>query len=51
MEIDTRIERLRIEMETAGLWVELEYLIPAEGETESAAAPQPSMTNAPEPQR
>lgn len=28
MEIDTRLERLRIEMETAGLWVELEYLIP-----------------------
>ncbi|MBT0960310.1 TolC family protein [Denitromonas iodatirespirans] len=27
MEIDTRIERLRIEMETAGLWVELEYLV------------------------
>ena len=51
MEIDTRVERLRIEMETAGLWVELEYLIPAEGETESAAAPQPSMTNTPEQQR
>lgn len=45
MEIDTRLERLRIEMETAGLWVELEYLIPAAGETESAAAPRPSMTN------
>lgn len=28
MEIDTRIERLRIEMDTAGLWVELEYLVP-----------------------
>lgn len=28
MEIDTRIERLRIEMETAALWVELEYLAP-----------------------
>ena len=28
MEIDTRIERLRLEMETAGLWAQLEYLIP-----------------------
>ncbi len=30
MEIDTRIERLRLEMETAGLWAQLEYLIPPE---------------------
>jgi outer membrane protein TolC len=52
MEIDTRLERLRIEMETAGLWVELEYLIPGEGEAEdAAAAPQPLMTNTPEQQR
>ena len=29
MEIDTRTERLRLEMETAGLWAQLEYLIPA----------------------
>lgn len=50
-EIDTRVERLRIEMETAGLWVELEYLIPSEGESESAAAPHPLLTNAPEQQR
>ena len=28
MEIDTRMERLRLEMETAGLWARLEYLIP-----------------------
>ena len=28
MEIDTRIERLRLEMETAGLWAQLEFLIP-----------------------
>jgi outer membrane protein TolC len=28
-EIDTRLERLRIEMQTAALWVELEYLMPA----------------------
>jgi len=32
MEIDTRIERLRIETETAVLWAALEYLIPAESE-------------------
>jgi len=49
MEIDTRVERLRIEMETAGLWVELEYLIPTEGDAENlAAAPQPLMTTTPE---
>ena len=30
MEIDTRMDRLRLEMETAGLWAQLEYLIPAE---------------------
>jgi outer membrane protein TolC len=30
VEIDTRIERLRIQMETASLWVELEYLLPEE---------------------
>ena len=29
MEIDTRMERLRLEMETAGLWAQLQYLIPA----------------------
>lgn len=29
-EIDTRMERLRLEMETAGLWARLEYLIPTE---------------------
>ena len=28
MEIATRIERLRLEMETAGLWAQLEFLIP-----------------------
>jgi outer membrane protein TolC len=28
MEIDTRMEQLRIEMETAALWAQLEYLIP-----------------------
>ncbi len=30
VEIDTRMERLRLEMETAALWAQLEYLIPAE---------------------
>ena len=30
MEIDIRMDRLRLEMETAGLWAQLEYLIPAE---------------------
>jgi hypothetical protein len=27
-EIDTRMERLRLEMEAARLWAQLEYLIP-----------------------
>lgn len=30
VEIDTRMERLRVEMESAALWAQLEYLIPAE---------------------
>ncbi|HEX4916642.1 MAG TPA: TolC family protein [Limnobacter sp.] len=30
MEIDMRMEKLRIEMETARIWAQLEYLIPAE---------------------
>ncbi len=29
MEIELRMERLRLEMETAGLWAQLNYLIPA----------------------
>lgn len=29
LEIDTRMDRLRLDMETAGLWAQLEYLIPA----------------------
>ena len=28
MEIESRLERVRLEMETAGLWAQLEYLIP-----------------------
>lgn len=30
MEVDARMERLRLEMETARLWAQLNYLIPAE---------------------
>lgn len=41
MEIDTRMERLRLEMEAAGLWARLEYLIP----TEHAALPTSAATN------
>ncbi|MDH5541067.1 MAG: TolC family protein, partial [Rhizobacter sp.] len=33
MEIDTRMERLRLEMDNAGLWARLTYLIPAEQDT------------------
>ena len=33
MEIDTRIDRLRLEMDTAALWARLEFLIPSEQET------------------
>lgn len=36
MEIDTRMERLRLEMETAALWAQLEYLIPAQHATATA---------------
>jgi outer membrane protein TolC len=32
MEIDTRMDRLRLEMEAAALWAQLEYLIPPEHE-------------------
>ncbi len=30
MEIDMRMEKLRIQMDTARLWAQLEYLIPEE---------------------
>lgn len=33
MEIDTRMDRLRLEMETAGRWAQLEYLVPPAHET------------------
>ena len=39
MEIDTRMERLRLEMESAGLWAQLEYLIPAEHPASAAGRP------------
>jgi outer membrane protein TolC len=39
MEIDTRMERLRLEMESAGLWAQLEYLIPLEYLAPAAAGP------------
>jgi hypothetical protein len=39
MEIDTRMERLRLEMETAAVWAQLEYLIPAEPNTTAGAPP------------
>lgn len=35
-ELDVRLERLRIEMETAGLWAQLTYLIPAQTSAASA---------------
>jgi outer membrane protein TolC len=38
LEIDTRVERLRLEMETAVLWTELEFLMP-ETETQAGATP------------
>ena len=39
MEIDTRMDRLRLEMEAAALWAQLEYLIPAEHEATAMARP------------
>lgn len=33
MEIDTRMDRLRLAMETAAVWAQLKYLIPAEHQT------------------
>lgn len=41
MEIDTRMDRLRLEMEAASLWAQLEYLLPADHQT-SAESPVPS---------
>jgi outer membrane protein TolC len=39
MEIDTRMDRLRLEMEAAALWARLEYLIPAEHLASAADRP------------
>jgi outer membrane protein TolC len=36
MEIDTRMDRLRLEMEAASLWAQLEYLLPANHPTTTA---------------
>ena len=41
LEIDIRMDRLRLEMEAAGLWAQLEYLIPPEHES---ATPDRSST-------
>jgi outer membrane protein TolC len=42
MEIDTRMDRLRLEMEAAALWARLEYLIPAEHLASAADRPPTS---------
>ncbi len=39
IEIDTRIDRLRLEMDAAALWAQLEYLIPPGHEAASQARP------------
>jgi outer membrane protein TolC len=39
MVIETRIERLRLEMETAALWAQLEYQIPAEHQASAPVRP------------
>ena len=44
VEIDTRLERLRLEMDTARLWAQLNYLIPP---TRDAADPLAEQKRAP----
>lgn len=44
-EIDTRMDRLRLEMEAAALWAQLEYLIPHEHEATAMARPATSSVN------
>jgi len=44
MEIDTRMDRLRLAMETAALWAQLEYLIPAEHSATSGERASPPTT-------
>jgi outer membrane protein TolC len=41
MEIETRMERLRLEMETAGLWAQLESLIPADAQASAPGGTTP----------
>lgn len=43
MEIDTRMERLRIQMEAAELWTRLEYLIPDDPAEDTQASLQPAI--------
>jgi len=50
MEVDTRMERLRLEMDTAGLWAQLEFLIPA-GHPALAASTSTTTLDAKEPQQ
>lgn len=39
MEIDLRLDRLRLEMDTAVLWARLNYLLPADGDADARPAP------------
>ena len=39
VEIDTRLERLRLEMDAARLWAKLEYIVPVDHDTPVAARP------------
>lgn len=48
MELDTGLERLRIEQEAASLWATLEYLFPAEHEEVATVASHSDPTDAPE---
>lgn len=45
MAIDTRLERLRIEKQTAALWAELEFLIPESSPLEAAPAALPTLSS------
>lgn len=51
MEIDTRMERLRLEMESAGLWARLQYLIPPEHRPAQTNGVANGPTASKEPQR
>lgn len=50
MEIDTRVERLRLEIETGALWAQLEFLIP-DGHPAIAASASTTTVDAKEPQQ